>query len=111
MIIEFATPEIVNAATTTVQAGVFDWVNEKGNQALATMQILAIVAGVVVGIVIAAAGRNIVSVLIGIAVGAFIAGLPAIIQGFSGNVEDEFSASGSQVSYERVIDAQGNELA
>lgn len=111
MIIEFATPEIVNAASATVPTGVLDFVNEKGNQVLNTMQILCIVIGVIVGVVIAAAGRNIVSVIIGIVIGAFIAALPAIIQGFSGNVEGEFESSAPQMSHERVIDTQGNELA
>lgn len=83
------TTHAVNAAATVQAAGIFDWVDEKTSAAQKTVAGVLILAGLIVGLVIAWRGKSVGSVLMGIVVGGLIAALPFLISFFGDRVQGE----------------------
>lgn len=98
------TVKAVEAASTIQAAGVFDWVNEKTDAAAATIQSLLVLAGLIVGLLIAWKGKSVGSVLMAIVVGGLIASLPFLITFFGARAKDETGTAASHVVISVPVD-------
>lgn len=82
---------IINS--TILAAGIFDWANDKANQASSTMQNILIVVALIVAVTIAWKGKTVGSVILAIVIGGLIASIPALIEWFGGSAKQETNSS------------------
>lgn len=84
----------MNANIAYQASGLTGWVDDKVGDANSTVVGICVLAGVIVAIIIIVRNPTVGRAIIGVLVGAFIAGLPVIIPGVGQMVQGDIDSAG-----------------
>lgn len=98
-------PQLQGGAAPMAGGGVIDWINVFTQDVKGAISGILIVAGLVVGGLIAASKRTVVGAILGVVVGGFIAGIGGLILAFGSMAQKEVVAIGqAETAHVLVVD-------
>ena len=86
-------------------SGITGWINDAANRTQDSLTAVVVVAGLIVGMVIAVKGRTMGSVIMGVVVGGVICALPFLIPSAGDMAQEELGAMGQTITVPAALSA------